>query len=640
MVNSQTALAQLEAAAAEKRLSPGAAENIRTWLTEPYLEEYAPQVADHLAAGMWKQLDDVFWTAIPFGTGGRRGKMHPIGCNAINDRTIGETAQGLADYVKQQVKDKPLRCAVAYDTRHRSRHFAELCSQIMAAAGFTVYFLDGYRSTPELSFAVRHKECACGIMITASHNPPADNAVKVYWAGGGQLLPPHDAGAIEQMRRVTWIKQIGFAQGLESGKIVYCQQEVDAAYVEQVVTQSVPGPRQLKIIYSPLHGVGVSAVCPVLEAAGFRDVELFQLHAAPDPEFSSVPGHIANPENSAVFDAIIERAKQVGAELILATDPDCDRLGCAVPASWRGEGSGARGRGSGAGGEGEGLDMVERGEGKVEHAEALAPSPWTTLTGNQIGALLTDFLLKVQQAAGTLTADHYVVKTLVTTELIRRIAESYGVQTAGNLLVGFKWIGAEIDRRGAEQFVFGAEESYGFLAGRHARDKDAAVAAMLLAELAARLKAQRLTLAEKLDELFRRYGCHAEKTISIQMPGEKGMDEMKALMAAFRSRPPESLGGLLIRRTRDYLMGTLTETGGRPQPLDGPQGDMVIFDLQAEGNYVAVRPSGTEPKVKFYMFAYDPPESSTDLPSTKAAQADRLAAMERDLRAFSEQEAG
>jgi phosphoglucomutase/phosphomannomutase len=601
MVDPQTALAQLEAAAVESRLSAAAVENIRTWLTEPYLEEYAPQVADHVVAGMWKELDDAFWTIIPFGTGGRRGKMYPIGCNAINDRTIGETAQGLADYVKQQVKDKPLSFAIAYDTRHRSRHFAELCSQIMAAAGFTVYFLDGYRSTPELSFAVRHFDCACGIMITASHNPPADNAVKVYWSGGGQLLPPHDAEAIEQMKRVTWIKRIGFEQGLESGKIAYCQEEIDAAFVDRVMAQSVPGPRELKIIYSPLHGVGTSAVCPVLKASGFNDVELFGPHAAPDPEFSNVPGHSANPENAAVFDPIIAAAKQVGADLILATDPDCDRLGCAARSSIQSD------------------------------------APWTTLTGNQIGALLTDFLLGIQQAAGTLTPEHYVVKTLVTTELIRRIAEKYGVQTAGNLLVGFKWIGGEIDRRGAEKFVFAAEESYGFLAGGHVRDKDGAVAAMLLAELAARLKAEGLTLVEKLDELFWRYGPHAEKTISIQMPGEKGMDDMKTLMAALRSRPPEGLGGLAVARTRDYLCGTLTETGGGPQPLDGPKADMVIFDLEAEGNYVAVRPSGTEPKVKFYMFAYDPPESSTDLHATKAAQAERLAAMEADLRAFSGQ---
>ena len=597
MVDTQTAQAQLDAAVAEGRLSAAAAENIRVWLTEPHLEEYAPQVAEHLAAGMCRELDDAFWTIIPFGTGGRRGRMYPIGSNAINDRTIGESAQGLADYVKGQVKDKPLGCAIAYDTRHRSRHFAELCSQIMAAAGFTVYFLDGHRSTPELSFAVRHKQCACGIMITASHNPPSDNAVKVYWSTGGQLLPPDDSASIERMKEVTWIKRIAFAQGLEEGKIVYCQDEVDAAFFKAVVDQAVPGPRDLKILYSPLHGVGGSAVPPVLAADGFDDVEVFSLHAAADPDFNDIPGNVANPENAAVFDVMIERAKESGADLILATDPDCDRLGCAVRTSLEGD------------------------------------ALWATLTGNQIAALLADFLLSARKEAGTLSCDHYVVKTLVTSELMRRVADSYGVQTAGNLLVGFKWIGGEMDDRGPERFVFGAEESYGFLIGSHVRDKDGAVAAMVLAELAAKLKSEGRTLYGQLDELFRRHGCHLEKTISIQMPGEKGMDDMQAVMAAFRSDPPQTIAGMAVVRARDYLDGRIIEPGGRPKPLEGPTGDMVILDLDAEGNYVAVRPSGTEPKVKFYMFAYDRPEASADPAATRAAQAERLAAMEADLRA-------
>jgi len=599
MVDTQTAIARLEAAVDEGNLSPSAAENIRTWLTEPHLEEYADEIIDRVASEMWKELDDAFWTTIPFGTGGRRGRMRPIGSNAINDRTVGESAQGLADYVKRQVKDTPLGCAIAYDTRHRSRHFAELCAEIMTAAGFTVYFLDGYRSTPELSFAVRYKNCACGIMITASHNPPQDNAVKVYWSTGGQLLPPHDAECIERMKGVTWIKRTGFAGGLESGKIVYCQREVDAAYVEAVKAQSLPGPRDLKIIFSPLHGVGASAVCPVLEADGFSQLEIFGPHAAADPDFTNIPGHSANPENPAVFEAIIERGRQAGAELILATDPDADRLGCAAPLS------------------------------------TTPGASWKTLTGNQIGALLTDYLLAARRDAGTLSPNDYVVKTLVTTELMRRIADQYGVQTAGNLLVGFKWIGGEIDRRGPRHFVFGAEESYGFLAGDHVRDKDAAVAAMLLAELAAGLKAEGRTLHQKLDALFLKYGTHTETQVSVRMPGEKGMDNMKALMAGFRANPPESLGGVTVARARDYLSGMATKSGGVPKPLEGPVGDMVILDLAEEGNYVAVRPSGTEPKVKFYMFAFDAPGDSGDLAATKAAQADRLRAVAEDLGAFS-----
>jgi len=600
MVDIQAALAQLEAAAADGRLSPGAVENIRTWLTEPYLEEYAAEVADHLLTGRWRELDDAFFTIIPFGTGGRRGRMYPIGCNTINDRTIGESAQGLADFIKKRATGRPLSCAVAYDTRHRSRHFAELCAQIMAAAGFKVYFLDGYRSTPELSFAVRHKECACGIMVSASHNPPSDNAVKVYGPSGGQLLPPDDEECIRHMEQVTWIRQIAFAEGLKSGKIVYCQEEVDAAFVEAILRQSIEGPRDLKIIYSPLHGTGASAVCPVLQRAGFEQVELFGPHAEPNGDFPNVPNHVANPENPAVFDPIIEQARQSGADLILATDPDADRLGCAAT-KWLGP-----------------------------------DAPWETLTGNQIGALLADFLLATRQAAGTLTPEHYVVKTLVTTELIRRVADSYGVQTAGNLLVGFKWIGGEIDARGPEKFVFAAEESYGFLAGDHVRDKDGAVAAMLLAELAAKLKSEGRTLHQQLDDLMRRHGCHTEKQFSLEAKGEKGKEHMEAMLSRLRAHPPQSIAGRRVTHLRDYLSQTLTEIGVGTQALEGPKGNMLIFDLETPGYYVAVRPSGTEPKVKFYMFAFNPPEESQDLEATRAAQRDALAAVEADLRAMVE----
>jgi len=611
MKTNKIALAQLEAAGVEKKLSESAVRNIRTWLEQSYLQDYASQVAEHLAAGKWRELEDAFWTTIPFGTGGRRGWMYPIGCNAINSRTIGESAQGLADYVKKQVAadkqrdpQRSLSCAIAYDTRHRSREFAELCSEIMAAARFTVYFLDGFRSTPELSFAVRHEQCDCGIIITASHNPPSDNAVKVYGPSGGQFVPPHDAASIKQMQAVTWIKRMPMADAMASGKVIYCQEEVDAAFIKAVLGQSVEGPRNLRILYSPLHGVGTSAVYPVLHEAGFREVEVFGPHAEPDGDFPNVPNHVANPENAVVFDTMIEHAKQTGGDLILATDPDCDRLGCAVRKSTKSD-------------------------------------DWSTLTGNQLGALLVDFLLGARKAAGTLTPEHYVVKTLVTTELIRRIADNYDVQTAGNLHVGFKWIGAEIDARGPENFVFGAEESYGFLAGDHVRDKDAAVASLLTAELAAKLKTEGKTLSQRLDELFRQYGCYSESQLNVRMPGEKGMDDMQALMAGLRASPPERLGGLKVVGVRDYLNSTEKTPGGTPEqpwsskPLDAPKGDLVMLDLETRGNYVAVRPSGTEPKVKIYLFAYDAPEGIADLESTKAAQAERLKTIGADFQSFS-----
>jgi phosphomannomutase len=592
------ATAQLDQAAAEGRLSPGAVANIRTWLTDPRYAEYAPQVAAEIQAGNWKQLDAVFWTVIPFGTGGRRGLMYPIGTNAINDRTIGESAQGLADYIKEQFPGQPLSCAIAYDTRHRSRQFAELCAEVMAAAGFTVWFLDGYRSTPELSFAVRYKRASCGIMVTASHNPPSDNAVKAYWSSGAQLLPPHDQGVIDRVMSVAQIHRIRFADGLRSGQIRYCQEEVDRAYVDSVKAQALPGPRQLKIIYSPLHGVGASAVCPALAADGFQDVEVFADHATPDPDFPNVPGHVSNPENPAVFDAIIRRAKQVGADLILATDPDCDRVGCAAPLTY------------------------------APHAA------WGTLTGNQIGALLADYLLSAYRQCGQLRPEHYLVKTVVTTELMRRIGDDYGVATIGDLMVGFKWIAGAMDEHGPARFILGAEESYGFLVGTHVRDKDAGVASMLLAELAATAKAAGQTLHERLDALFLRYGCHAEKAFSVTMPGSAGMERMQTLMASLRAHPPEQLAGMRVAAVRDFQAGTRTLAGAKPEPMTSPRGDLVMLDLEPAGNYVAVRPSGTEPKVKFYMFAWDPP--AADLGATKTALAARLERMATDLRTLAD----
>lgn len=497
----------------EGKITAGAAANIDAWLTEPRYAAYVDQVCQHVRHEDWKLLDDLFWTVIPFGTGGRRGRMFPIGSNAINERTIGESAQGLATYVKREApRGVPLSCAIAYDTRHNSRAFAELCAEIMVAAGFQVYFLDDYRSTPELSFLVRFKHCTCGIMVTASHNPPSDNAVKCYWLTGGQLLPPHDKGVIEEVMQVGEIARVDFRAALREGRIHVPTAEIDQAYVAAVRAQAFPGPRDLKIIYSPLHGVGSSAVLPALQADGFRDVHVFAPHEEPNGDFPNVPNHVANPENRAVFDAIITQAQRDGAELIIATDPDCDRLGCAAPLSGH--------------------------EG-----------PWRTFSGNQIAALLVDYVLDQRKQAGTLSPQHYVVKTLVTTDLVRRIADSYGVRTIGDLLVGFKWIGGVMDQEGADKFLFGAEESHGYLVGQYARDKDAAVASMLMAELAACAKARQRSLDQQLDSLYWQHGYHAEHLINQTMAGSEGMSRMQQLMSALRQSPPRKLAGLEDRKS-------------------------------------------------------------------------------------------
>jgi phosphoglucomutase/phosphomannomutase len=600
----ETLLNQVRKAVEESLLSATAAANIGAWLTEPRYKEYAPEVAAHIEAGKWQVLDDVFWTVIPFGTGGRRGRMYPIGSNAINDRTIGESAQGLADYVKDTFgAGAALSCAIAFDTRHRSEHFARLCAEIMTASGFMVYFLQNFRATPELSFTVREKKCSCGIMVTASHNPPCDNAVKVYWSTGGQILPPHDKRIIERVMSTQEIRRASFDAMRAEGKIVFCQDEMDAKFQQAVLTQAMPGPRKLKVIYSPLHGVGATAVPPVLMADGFEDVELFGPHAKPDGDFPNVPGHVANPENPPVFDAIIERARESRADIALATDPDCDRIGCAAPIKFS------------------------------------AGAPWHTLTGNQLCALLADFVLDNRRSAGRLTSQNFIVQTLVTTQLVQRIGDSYGVRTVGDLLVGFKWIAKAIDEFGADFFLYGAEESHGYMAGTYARDKDGAVASLLLCELAAKLKEAGQTLHEKLDALFWQHGAHAERTVSVQMPGSEGMARMQEVMAAFREGPPKSVGGKRVVQVRDYerqCVIRFDEEGNvsEPQPLAGPKGDLVFLDLATVGNYVACRPSGTEPKIKFYMFAYEPPEQLSNLERAKSELGERLSQMDADLRKF------
>ena len=599
-MDTSSVLSQVDLAVAAKQLTSSAAANIRRWLTEPRYAEYAQQIVEHIAAGKWNDLDDVFWTVIPFGTGGRRGKMYPIGCNAINDRTIGESAQGLAEYVRavrggEREKERggddhspltahhSLSCAIAYDTRHNSRHFAELCAEIMVANGFTVYFLDGYRSTPELSFLVRHKQCDCGIMVTASHNPPSDNAVKVYWSTGGQVVPPHDVGIVERVMNVGEIRRVDFAQAVAAGQIVLGKDEIDAAFVLSVVKEGFSGPRELKLIYSPLHGVGEFAAVPVLAAGGFKTIEIFGPHRQPDGDFPNVPQHVSNPENAAVFDAIIERGCESRADLILATDPDCDRMGCAAP--------------------------------RTKNTSA----QWGTFTGNQLAALLTDFVCEQRKKAGRLSKKNFLVTTLVTTPMIRRIGDSYGIRTLDNVHVGFKWIAQQIDAAGPENFVFGTEESHGFLIGQYVRDKDGAAACMLMAELAAQVKASGKTLFERLESLYWQHGYHGERQVSIFMTGSAGMSRMQSLMQLLRTAPPKSLGGMAVRGVRDYLQ------------LE-PRGDMVILDLAEEGHYVAIRPSGTEPKVKFYLFTFVPAEQLHLLDVARDEMDQRLAAMESDLR--------
>ena len=593
MLSVADSLVALAAARSAEKISASAADNVRLWLTDPCYADFVALVIEHVEQARWSVLNDVFWTTIPFGTG-RRGPMYAIGTAAINDRTIGESAQGLADFVRQKLGDggEP-RCAIAYDTRHRSRQFAELCAEVLAAAGFHVFFLDGHRSTPELSFTVRAKSCHCGIMVSASHNPPQDNAVKVFGPTGGQLRPPDDEAVMRCVESCRSVRRVPFAEARRSGHVEFCEEEMDRRYRAAILEQSFAGPRDLSILYSPLHGVGLTSVLPVLEADGFKRVEVFEPHAEPNGDFPSVPGGIANPENPAVFNCLIERAEEINADMVVASDPDADRIGAAVPIA--------------AGGTRE------------------------VLTGNQIGALLADFILRRRQAEGRLGPEHYVIKTLVTSDMACRIAKRYGVKCYGDVLTGFKWIGGLVDDFGPERFVFGFEEAHGYLVGNYVRDKDAAGAAMLLAELAAELKPLGRTLHQELERLYRLVGYHEERTVGITLAGADGTARIRRIMADLRRTPPATLAGMKVRQVRDYGLGQIKTLSGEAAPLAGPRSDLLVFDLEPAGNGAAVRPSGTEPKLKYYLFAYRPPEESSNLAQARSNAADQLRRMEADL---------
>ena len=594
----KTYFEKIDRAVKDEHLTESAGANIKIWLTEKRYDKYVPAILEHIETEKWNELDNVFWTIIPFGTGGRRGMMYPFGCNAINERTIGESAQGLAAHVLATKPDGPWSAAIAYDTRHRSREFAELCAGILVANGFTVYFIDQYRSTPELSFLIRYKNCDCGIMVTASHNPPSDNAVKVYWSSGAQILPPHDKAVIEQVENVDEINVADFQESVKSGAIKIVTDETDAALMLEHLKHSFDGPRDLKIIYSPLHGVGEFNVKSLLNEVGFDDLEIYEPHREPSGDFPNVPGNVSNPENKAVFDDIIAHAKTTGAELIMASDPDCDRLGAAAP-----------------------ITTDSTGE-------------WSTFNGNQLGVLLADFVLSKRQASGNLDSSNYVVTTLVSTPMLSRIARHFGVDCFGENLVGFKWICNVMDEQGPNKFVFGFEESHGYLVGQYCRDKDGAVATMIMSELAAETKAKGISLHEHMNELYKKYGYHGEELITIRMEGSDGMVRMQKLMEKFRTDMPKSLAGLDVRSMRDYNSGKRIFADGSDESISGPTGNLIILETEIEGNYVAARPSGTEPKVKFYLFTFVPASEITNLSHCSEEMAERCAGYKVDLEAF------
>jgi phosphoglucomutase len=580
--DSEQAIAQVDAAAKKGAISASGAANLKIWLTKPAYRQYQVPLLKLVHEGKFAELDGLFWEVIPFGTGGRRGRMSEFGSATINPRTIAESAQGMAAYLKQ-VKGSPGgRAVIAHDTRNRSDEFARITATTFAANGLSVFLFDSYRSTPALSFAVRHLGCDIGVMITASHNPPADNGFKAYWSSGAQVLPPHDKGIIDCVAQAGEIPTVDFDQAVRDGSIKFIGDEVDRVYAAAVVKLSLSPARDARAVYTPLHGVGETNVFRVLHDAGFKQIEIFAPQRKPDGNFTNVPKQMPNPELPSAFEPAIAHAKQTGADLVLASDPDADRLGVSV-----------------------------------RHADG----SFVDLTGNQVAGLLVDYVLRKRAAQRALSPDHYVVTTLVSTSLFGTIGRHHKVTAVDDLLVGFKYIAQTMDVRGADKFVFGAEESLGYLAGTYCRDKDASVGALYVMELASELKAQKQTLLDDLDRLYTQFGYFLEGQRSHASQGPRGKEEIDALMQAFRTRPPLELAGVRLERMRDYREQVVRKIPGGEKigTLNTTKGDLLFLDSAAGDRQfsIAVRPSGTEPKIKFYFFARTSPPGSASLETVK-----------------------
>lgn len=578
---------QIDQAAAAGLLTADSPANLKAWLTRDCVAGYRERLVALITAGDWQRLDELFWTSIPFGTGGRRGPMGEMGPATINDRTIAESAHGMAVYLRSAGCPTGGSAVIAHDTRNNSPHFARITACTLAAHGIHVYLFESHRSTPELSFAVRRLGCNIGVMISASHNPPADNGFKAYWSNGGQVIPPHDKGIIAAVETADVIPAAAFEAAVADGRITIVGADLDREYVECVARLSESPNRQISAVFTPLHGVGETSVYAVIRRLGFQQVDIFEPHRLADGNFPNVPRQLPNPENLEVFEPVRQWIQSTGhaAELILASDPDADRLGV----------------------------MVRNPQGG-----------FTALSGNQVGALITDYLFRKRKASGRFSPQDYVVETLVTTPLTKAVAEHHGGRCFAELLVGFKYIAQTMEEQGTEHFVFGTEESIGFLAGDYCRDKDAAVCAVYILELAAELKAAGRSLLDQLDELYALCGYHCEGQKSIYCEGPTGKAKIDGLMKTLREQPPAQFGPVRFAEVSDYKTGhrTAIPSGQSLGTITQPRGDLLIYKSDPAAPVrvqIAARPSGTEPKIKFYFFCQSDISPGTDLNQARGA---------------------
>lgn len=566
-------------------------ENYQKWVDFTGLPDYLRQDLENMDE---KTKEDAFYTNLEFGTAGMRGLIG-AGTNRINIYVVRQATEGLARLIESKGgNEKERGVAIAYDSRHFSPEFAFESAAVLAKHGIKSYVFESLRPTPELSFAVRHLNCFAGIMITASHNPAPFNGYKVYGEDGGQM-PPHDADAL-----TTYIRAIENPFAVEvadveaekaSGLIEVIGEAVDAEYLKEVKDVNINPAlieefgKDMKIVYTPLHGTGEMLARRALAQAGFDSVQVVEAQATPDPDFSTVKS--PNPENQAAFALAEELGRQVGADVLVATDPDADRVG---------------------------VEVLQK------------DGSYLNLSGNQIGAIMAKYILEAHKSAGTLPENAALCKSIVSTDLVTKIAESYGA-TMFNVLTGFKFIAEKIqefEEKHNHTYMMGFEESFGYLIKPFVRDKDAIQAVLVVAELAAYYRSRGLTLADGIEEIYKEYGYYAEKTISVTLSGVDGAEQIKAIMAKFRNNAPKEWNATAITVVEDFKAQTSTTTDGTVTTLTTPPSDVLKYTL-ADGSWIAVRPSGTEPKIKFYIAVVG--ESNED------SQA-KIANIEAEINAF------
>ena len=565
-------------------------QNVQKWLTGNY-DEVTKKGITELQKNDPDGLADAFYQNLEFGTGGLRGIMG-IGTNRINKYTIGMATQGYANYLKKCFGDD-VSVAVAHDCRNNSRTFAEITANVFAANGIKVYLFESLRPTPELSFAIRHYQCKGGVVCTASHNPKEYNGYKAYWDDGAQMVTPHDENVIKEVEKIASVDDVKWSG--EQQNIISIGKETDKLYLEMVKGLSIypdicAKQHDLKIVYTPIHGTGIMLVPDVLKLYGFTNVHIVKKQATPDGNFPTVA--YPNPEEKETMSMGLAQAKELEADILLGTDPDSDRVGIGV--------------------------KNDKGE-------------WILMNGNQTALLAFNYMIEARKAKGISAENDMVVKTIVTTDMIDKIADRNGV-ACYNVLTGFKWIASLIkEKEGKENYIIGGEESFGLMIGDKIRDKDAVSAVALICEMAAYEKNKGRSLFEKLIDLYVEYGFYKENLFSITKKGMNGAAEIAAMMKGYRKNPPLNICGTAVQTLLDYELqiGKNLQTG-EEWKIDLPKSNVLQFEL-ADGTKISARPSGTEPKIKFYFSVNEPLMSAAKFHQTEKILDDKITAIIKDM---------